>query len=165
MTKTIPVYQNGQVVAEALVDEDDYDRVAARRWHMHPRGYAIAGSGNNKVLMHRLILGLKNPKGRGRGSGVRLPQADHINHDKMDNRRANLRIVSNQQNHQNRADAHGTSKYRGVSLHKTGKWCARVKANGKAYWAGYYDSELEAAVAAWELRILLMPFCSDERPT
>jgi len=166
MTKTIPVYQNGQIVAQAQVDEADYDRVAAHRWHMHPRGYAIAGSGNSKVLMHRLVLGLANPKGNGRGSGVGRPQADHINHDKLDNRRQNLRVVTNQQNHQNRPHGHGTSKYRGVYLHaKSGKWAARAKSHGRTHWGGYYPTELEAAVAAWELRKRLMPFCAENRPT
>jgi len=166
MTKTIPVYQNGQIVAQAKVDDEDYARVSAYRWHMHPRGYAIAGSGNNKVLMHRLILDLANPKGNGRGSGVSRPQADHINHDKLDNRRTNLRVVTNQQNHQNRPNAQGTSKYRGVYRHRpSGKWAARAKSEGRDYWGGYYATELEAAVAAWELRKRLMPFCTDSRPT
>ena len=154
MAHSIPVYSKGEIVAHAQVDGQDVDHVSKFRWSLHNRGYAITGGGNSKVLMHRMILGLSNPKGEGRGSGVYAPQADHINGDKLDNRRLNLRVVTNQQNHQNRqTGVGGTSKYRGVSLHTaSGKWHAKVKTGGKSHWAGYHDSELDAAVAAWELR-------------
>lgn len=167
MIQTIPVYSKGEVVTQALVDADDYQAVSQFRWSMHNRGYAMTGGGNSKVLMHRLILGLVNQPGQGRGSGARQLQADHINGDKLDNRRSNLRVVTNQENHQNRQTSSGvTSRYRGVYLQKkTGKWCARAKTGGKTYWGGYYDEELDAAVAAWELRKRLMPLSVEERPT
>jgi hypothetical protein len=166
MTHDIPVWHKGQIVAHAQVDGQDVDHMSKFRWSLHNRGYAITGGGNSKVLMHRLILGLANEPGQGRGSGARQLQADHINGDKLDNRRANLRVVTNQENHQNRQTSVGrTSKYRGVYRHgKTGKWHARVKTGGKTHWAGYYDLELEAAVAAWELRQRLLPMSVEERP-
>jgi hypothetical protein len=166
MTHAIPVWHKGQIVAHAQVDGQDVDHVGKFRWSLHNRGYAITGGGNSKVLMHRLILGLANEPGQGRGSGARQLQADHVNGDKLDNRRANLRVVTNQENHQNRQTGLGlTSKYRGVYLQKaTGKWCARAKTNGKTYWGGYYDSELDAAAAAWELRQRLLPMSVEERP-
>ena len=166
MTHAIPVWHKGQIVAYAQVDAEDVDRISAHRWSMHNRGYAITGGGNTKVLMHRMVLGLESERGSGRGSGASRPQADHINGDKLDNRRANLRVVSNQQNHQNRQTSQGkTSAYRGVYLQRsTGKWCARAKANGKTYWGGYYDAEVDAAVAAWELRMRLMPYSVEVRP-
>jgi hypothetical protein len=166
MTHAIPVWHKGQIVAHAQVDGQDVDHVSKFRWSLHNRGYAITGGGNSKVLMHRLILGLANEPGQGRGSGARQLQADHINGDKLDNRRANLRVVTNQENHQNRQVSVGrTSKYRGVYLQQaTGKWCARAKTGGKTHWGGYYDSELEAAVAAWELRQRLLPMSVEERP-
>lgn len=166
MSNAIPVWRKGEIVAYAQVDGQDFDHVSNFRWSMHNRGYAITGGGNTKVLMHRMVLGLSNPRGAGRGSGVSLPQCDHVNGDKLDNRRENLRVVSNQQNHQNRQTGLGsTSQHRGVYLQKqTGKWCARAKTGGKTYWGGYYDSELDAAVAAYELRQRLMPFSVEERP-
>jgi hypothetical protein len=166
MTHTIPVYSKGKVVAHAQVDGQDVSDLMKFRWSLHNRGYAITGGGNSKVLMHRMILGLSNPRGKGRGSGVYALQADHINGDKLDNRRANLRVVTNQENHQNRQGGNGrTSKYRGVSLHsRSGKWHAKAKTGGKSYWGGYHDLELDAAVAAWELRQRLMPMSVEERP-
>jgi hypothetical protein len=166
MTHVIPVWHKGQIVAHAQVDQQDVECLSKFRWSLHNRGYAITGGGNSKVLMHRFILGLANEPNQGRGSGARQLQADHINGDKLDNRRANLRVVTNQENHQNRQTSAGrTSKYRGVSLHSgSGKWHAKVKTGGKSHWAGYHDSELEAAVAAWELRQRLMPMSVEERP-
>jgi len=166
MTHAIPVWHKGQIVAQARVDSRDVDHMSKFRWSLHNRGYAITGGGNSKVLMHRMILGLANKPGQGRGSGAQHLQADHINGDKLDNRRANLRVVTNQENHQNRQTSVGrTSKYRGVYRHgNTGKWHAKVKTGGKTHWAGYYDSELEAAVAAWQLRRVLLPMSVEERP-
>jgi hypothetical protein len=166
MTHAIPVWHKGQIVAHAQVDDQDADRIAKHRWSMHNRGYAITGGGSSKVLMHRMVLGLESERGSGRGSGASRPQADHINGDKLDNRRGNLRVVTNQQNHQNRQTSQGnTSAYRGVYFQaRTGKWCARAKVNGKAHWGGYYDAEGDAAVAAWELRVRLMPYSVEERP-
>ena len=166
MSNTIPVWSKGQIVAQAMVDESDYETVSQYRWSLHNRGYAITGGGNTKVLMHRLVLGLSNTRGSGRGSGASRPQCDHINQNKLDNRRKNLRVVTNQQNHQNRQTRQGkTSNYRGVYLHKaTGKWFARAKVGGKTYWGGYYDFELEAATAAYLLRQRLMPYSVEEPP-
>jgi hypothetical protein len=166
MTHAIPVWRKGQIVAYAQVDGQDVDQVSAHRWSLHNRGYAITGGGSTKVLMHRMILGLASERGSGRGSGASRPQADHINGDKLDNRRVNLRVVTNQQNHQNRQTGLGnTSAYRGVYFQKkTGKWCARAKTNGKAHWGGYYDSEVDAAIAAWQLRKELMPYSVEAPP-
>jgi len=166
MEHAIAVWHKGEIVAHAKVDAQDAEFLSEFRWSLHNRGYAITGGGNSKVLMHRMILGLSNDQGQGRGSGARLLQGDHINGDKLDNRRANLRVVTNQENHQNRQVSVGrTSRHRGVSLHRqTGKWHAKVKTGGKTHWGGYYDSELQAAVAAWELRQRLLPMSVEERP-
>jgi hypothetical protein len=165
MTHAIPVWHRGQIVAYAQVDNQDVDLIGKHRWSLHNRGYAITGGGNTKVLMHRMVLGLASGSGSGRGSGASRPQADHINGDKLDNRRCNLRVVSNQQNHQNRQKVLGRSQYRGVYFNKSqGRWFARAKAGGKTYWGGAHDSEFEAAVAAWELRKRVMPYCVEEPP-
>lgn len=165
MAKAIPVYCKGSIVAHAQVDDEDFEAVSKFKWSLHNRGYAITGGGNSKMLMHRMILGLQNERGGGRGSGATKSQADHINADKLDNRRANLRVVTNQENHQNRQVSRGTSRYRGVYFHKaSGKWSARAKLNGKTYWAGLHELEEDAGMAAWRLRMELMPFCAEGPP-
>ena len=72
---------------------------------------------------------------------------DHINGDGRDNRRANLRIVTNQQNSWNQTKAKGY--YWSPSKNK---WCATIHTNGKTKNLGYYDSEVEARSAYLEAK-------------
>lgn len=74
---------------------------------------------------------------------------DHINHDKMDNRRCNLRLATRLQNNQNMAKSKANqSGYKGVCLHKpSGKWLACIKVNGVRRYLGYFTDKLEAAKA------------------
>ena len=161
----IPIIdRHRDIVAESLVDECDAERVNGLTWSLHPRGYAQANIDGKRVLLHRFVLGMPSV-GKGRGSGVFVAQVDHINCDKLDNRRANLRVVTNQQNHENRQGGHGTSRYRGVYFHKaSGKWMARYKLNQKTYYVGNYDDEYEAAIAAYEARRANFTYCVEDRP-
>jgi len=99
----------------------------------------------HRILMHREILGLKYGDKR---------QADHINHNTLDNRRCNLRICSHQQNgmnqrkHRTWCGKETSSRYNGVSWRKdVKKWGARICFNGKHIHLGYFTSEAEAAKA------------------
>jgi hypothetical protein len=72
---------------------------------------------------------------------------DHINGDGLDNRKANLRTATPRQNAWN-SRAYGKSKYKGIwQVKGTGKWCARIKVNGKVRNLGRFDDEVEAAKA------------------
>ncbi len=101
--------------------------------------------------MHRLILGLE--------AGDPL-QADHINRDRLDNRRANLRAVTASQNRHNQGSRPGSSStHRGVSWsEKRGRWEASVNVNGRAHFLGRFADELDAARVASEFRREHMPF-------
>jgi hypothetical protein len=140
----------------ALVDEADLDVVGVYRWHLHPDGYAVRktprGSGNRaSVRMHRELLGLV---GRDRRT-----QVDHINGDKLDNRRSNLRVVTNAENQQNRRHGSGASQHRGVSWHAdSSRWRAYGSLNRKHQHLGYYDDEQDAAKAAADWRAANHPF-------
>ena len=75
---------------------------------------------------------------------------DHINHNGLDNRRANLRIATASQNNANsrRGMNRGRSKYKGVWWdEKAGKWRAGIKCQGKCIHLGMFDDEIEAAKA------------------
>ena len=71
---------------------------------------------------------------------------DHINRDRTDNRRENLRAASQQSNNRNRKNI--TGKYKGVSWSKHAKkFRATIRDKGKQIHLGYYQTEEEAAIA------------------
>jgi hypothetical protein len=75
---------------------------------------------------------------------------DHINHNGLDNRKANLRPATKSQNCQNKrlGRKNTSSKYRGVHWHRRfGKWQASIRVNRKSIHLGYFTDELEAAKA------------------
>lgn len=79
---------------KVLVDDEDYKWLSAWKWctdtnPINRNNYALRTSGGT-VSMHRLIMG--QPKGM---------EVDHINHDTLDNRKENLRVVTTAQNQRN----------------------------------------------------------------
>jgi hypothetical protein len=102
----------------------------------------------------------------GRGSGASRPQADHINGDKLDNRRGNLRVVTNQQNHQNRQTSQGNTSPIVASTFRRGLGSGALgpRSMGKRIGVVTMMPKVEAAVAAWELRVRLMPYSVEEPP-
>ena len=76
---------------------------------------------------------------------------DHINHNGLDNRKANLRPASKSQNTINKPykkKKGAYSKYRGVTWEKSiKKWKAQIRINGLQTKIGYFDDEIEAAKA------------------
>lgn len=88
--------------AVALVDDADVSAVAQQKWAVDPHGYARASirgasaraqgrKGSTHVLMHRYIL-CPEPH----------MEVDHINGNRLDNRRCNLRLATRKQNGRNR---------------------------------------------------------------
>lgn len=129
----------------AKVDAADYLWLAQFKWHCKTNGrmvYAvrtITESGRQKrILMHRLIA--ETPENL---------VCDHINHSGLDNRRANLRNCTIKQNNANsRSSRRATSKYKGVSWSKSKKkWAAYIKKDGRQFFLGHFDDEIEAAKA------------------
>jgi HNH endonuclease len=78
-------------------------------------------------------------------------QIDHINGDKTDNRISNLRLATNQQNHQNRKDL-------GVSYDKDLRnWRARIMISGKSHHLGSYPCPLLAGIDYLAAKSILHP--------
>ena len=76
-------------------------------------------------------------------------ETDHIDGNKLNNTRANLRICTHAENHRNVGlRSTNTSGYKGVSFYKRyNRWRARIWANDRLVFLGYFDSALEAACA------------------
>ncbi len=105
------------------------------------------------VLLHRMITNAKN------GYSV-----DHINHNTLDNRKSNLRICTNSQNHQNRKGAQKNSKsgIRGVYWDKRKqKWGAQLEIMGNCVFSRSFDSISEAERAVKEARAKYMPYSQE----
>ena len=77
--------------------------------------------------------------------------ADHINHNGLDNRKANLRPATRAQNNYNRLAIKrkgATSKYKGVAWKKEyKKWNAQIYFKGECIFLGYFKEEKQAAKA------------------
>lgn len=127
----------------ALVDDEDFESLNAYKWcasKHHNTFYAVrttirVGGKQTKVRMHWDIMDGKS--------------IDHIDHDGLNNQRANLRFCTNSQNLMNTRKQDNTSSvYKGVSWYKrTGKWLAQIQINNKGISLGYFDSEIDAAKA------------------
>ena len=128
--------RKGNEKARAKIDIDDIDKVKEYRWGLYNRGYVICTNKSNKTSLHRFIMNCPKDK-----------VVDHINHDKLDNRKCNLRICTQQQNTINKCKSKvNTSGHTGVSWHKKGnKWQVHICVNNKQMHLGVYD-DLEEAI-------------------
>ncbi len=129
--KSIKLTQN----KVALIDDEDFERVNKYKWYFKNPGYAC----NESVgLLHRFIM--STPKNM---------EVDHINHNKLDNTKQNLRNCSVQENHYN-TTIHKTNKtgFKGVSYHKrTRKFESRIRVNKIKIHLGLFKDKILAAIA------------------
>lgn len=134
----------------ALVDDEDFNYLNQWRWHIAWNGYVVRGEyngGNYKnFFLHRVII--KTPKGM---------FTDHINHNRLDNRKSNLRICTKSQNGFNRnKQKNNTSGYKGVTFEKqTKKWVARIRFNGQMKTIGRFFNPEEASEAYKQVALKL----------
>jgi hypothetical protein len=152
MTFHIEVNRRGQEPLRALVDECDWRALGDAKWHLGGASYVSGRVAGRRVYLHREVLGLVP------GDGL---EADHINGDKLDNRRENLRIVRRAENCQNRHTARGPARRRGVALRRDGRWGAFGHLNRRQHWLGTYDTPEEAAAVAASWRSQNMPYSQE----
>jgi hypothetical protein len=126
----------------AIVDDEDFECLNKRKWHYDTR-YATRTQWNKetkketKMYMHRLIL-------------PDVKEVDHINGNKLDNRKENLRSCTRKQNSMNTLIRKGNkhSKYKGVSFDKSrNKWVAYCIKDYKMLNLGRFKTENEAGLA------------------
>ncbi len=123
----------------AIVDLADYENLIRHKWHVKiSPEYAMCTERGKIIHMHNEIM---QPK-----PGLIV---DHIDHNGLNNSRANLRAATRSQNRCNRKKKKGcTSKYMGVSFFKkTGQWIAAIMFEGKRIYLGLFDNEIDAARA------------------
>lgn len=143
--KEIPLTQ-GKV---ALVDDDDFERVNQHKWYCnHGYAYRSVNIGKKKyikVAMHRFINNTPDEL-----------ETDHINGNKLDNRKCNLRNCTAKQNKWNtKIIASNTTGYKGVDIRKRKRKNgiyesirATIYVDGKLKYLGKFD-DLEDAARAY----------------
>jgi len=99
---------------EVVIDKEDLHKFFPSRVGINSNGYAVT---MRNTRLHRVIIGCPT------GSFV-----DHINHDKLDNRKSNLRIVTNSENQMNKVITSNTGEF-GIHLDKDGWY--NIQINGR----------------------------------
>lgn len=123
-------------------DVEDLPKVENYCWRLSPYGYVITSAHKSEqykiIYLHRLIMSCSDDC-----------EVDHINHDKVDNRKLNLRTCTRCENSWNRGTLEAnTSGHRGVYFDKQiQKWFARITVNTNVITLGYYN-RFEDAVTA-----------------
>ena len=123
----LPIVGGGYTIVDTA--DVDPEKLLEYRWRLHPKGYVIGGP-DGRTRLHRYLL---KP-----GADVQL---DHVNREKLDNRRANLRLCSASQNSINRPTALGT--FRGV-YQSRGRYRARICTDGKRVELGSFNTREDA---------------------
>lgn len=128
---------------ETIVDNEDFELLNKHKWYCS-HGYAVRNirlpNGKQKnIRMHRFLINAPDDM-----------QIDHINGNRLDNRRENLRLATNSQNAMNQGKRkNNTSGFKGVSWHKPNKkWLAHIRLNSKTIHLGLYTTR-ELAYAAY----------------
>lgn len=158
-SRLIPLLaKDGSIRGYAKVDAQDFDWLSQWTWRLASTGYAERGvrdgGGYRKVQMHREVV----------GSEAEGLQVDHINRDRADNRRSNLRVVTPAQQAQNQTPRARRSAYRGVTEIRQGsywRWVARVQVGGQRRYLGVFTTEQAARDACVAARRELMPYAVD----
>lgn len=128
--------QKNNDVAETIIDVEDLDNVIQHKWHLNSWGYA---ENKTKGVLQRYLLNEYDKD--------KIP--DHINRDRLDNRRSNLRLSDKSKNAINAGiRSNNTSGVTGVSWCKYAEeWRAYINSDGKRIELGYFKSLNDAIIA------------------
>lgn len=136
---------HGNVTGSFIIDADDLHIVRYKKWRSG-RGYPVTGSkaAGGIILLSRMLLGVTDPE----------IKVDHINGNKLDNRKSNLRVCAQGENTYNKSYmALNTSGFIGVSRDKrperTKKWQVEVRYKNRRFRLGSYLTIEEAVYARY----------------
>ena len=132
-------YTNNNV--EFYFDLEDYDKIKNISWSIDAYGYVVGHSeihNNKKIRLHRLVM-------RATELDEKEFIVDHINHITTDDRKINLRIVTQQQNMMN-TKITNPNGINGVYAYKD-KWCASIGYKNQTVYLGVYNTKEDAIKA------------------
>ena len=124
----------GAKVAEAKISIEDIDEVSCIKWSRTGAGYVHGTIEKKKTLLHRFLFRTND-------------EVDHINGDRLDNRRSNLRASSSSQNKMNKGrQCNNSSGYKGITRTGSG-YCASISVGKERIYLGHYKCKEDAAAA------------------
>lgn len=130
--KIIKARIKGELFADVLVDDEDYDLLSKFTWKVNTSGHIQTIRLGKTILMHRLVLGIDDPD----------VIVDHRDRTKTNCQKYNLRVTDVKGNSRNRTST-GKSGHTGV--YKVGnKYRARIKVDGRNISLGNYTNIEEA---------------------
>ena len=143
MSKLIPLQGKHGGGRFAIVDDEHYEVLGSAYWICNNLGYVetLSRVEGKHILLHRVVTG-----------AVHGQVVDHIDGNRLNNQRDNLRLCDESinalnQNNKRKAGVY-SSEYRGVHWEpKRRKWRARIKLGGSRKCLGRYDSESDASRA------------------
>jgi len=120
------------------IDDADFDMICKYTWYISYSGYIIAYINRSPFLLHRLLFGLVTNDNK---------IIDHIDGDRTNNHRDNLRLCTSAQNSRNsRKKSSNSSGFKGV-VKDGNKWKAVIQSEGRYISLGQYNNKIEAAKA------------------
>ena len=123
----ICLYQKNKEIARTKIDKEDLEKIENYKWCLSKIGYTAGVINKKLIYLHQFILSKKQKF-----------DIDHINRDKLDNRKQNLRHCTRSQNCINR-------KISGITWHKgVNKWRARITINYKEIRLGCFKYKQDA---------------------
>jgi HNH endonuclease len=149
MTKSIPLYNRAGRKLYSLVDKTDFERLNQFRWRKNAKGYAIRSFVVNDqeivIALHRNLMQPMPP-----GYVV-----DHRDHDKLNNTRANLRLLTPSENLVNRRlFCNSSTGFKGVTF-QHGKWHTRVERDEQVIHLGFH-ADLKTAALVYDCGVMLL---------
>jgi hypothetical protein len=129
----------GQIIVSGKVivfDTEDYNKLIKYTWNLDVHGYPVTRINNKVTFLHNLII--KSPNGL---------LVDHIDRNKLNNHKDNLRVVTSSQSNMNKGkQKNNKSGYRGVYWdNNTKRWQAKINLNKKSIFLGTFRTAIDAA--------------------
>lgn len=131
----------GDQVYTVLLDDRDFEELGSYKWRIYrvrggaPYVRAYINENDRVQALHTMIM--KPPRGK---------VVDHINHNPLDNRRSNLRIVTPHQNNLNSVRSKETTPYVGVHVGTRG-YFVHIEHKGISYRVTWFKTAEQAKVA------------------
>ena len=126
------ITQNGDVI---LADSEDYEKLSKHSWCVSKTGYAVANINRKVTKLHRYLLDVTDP----------FMVIDHKNHNRLDNRKTNIRVCSQRENAKNKGAVN--NKEVGIRETKHGTYSVRITNDREEIHIGSFKTLEEAKEA------------------